>query len=82
MNPVVSWIGGIALLAVIALIVADVVRTPAPVPGRCTLTTRFLLPDVCVNSCTTDVGACEVAKRPYLIFFTQAARCADGITCL
>jgi len=82
MNPAGFWIGVIAIVTLVTLVIIDVVRTPAPVQGRCTLATRIVLPDICVNSCpSSGVDVCTVATRPYAVFFTQASKCADAVIC-
>ncbi len=81
MNPAAFWAGVIALVVIIGLVVVDIARTPAAMPGKCTLTMRTILPDICVNSCSSGPDVCTVTTRPYLVFFTQSATCADAVIC-
>ena len=71
---------GILLFVVIALVVVDVATTPTASKGQCLLTTRFLLPDICANSCSPPFD-CTRTTRPYAVFFTQAASCLDAVIC-
>ncbi len=70
----------LAIILVVTLVGIDVARTPTATKGQCLLSRRVVLPDICVNSCTPAFD-CTVATRPYAIFFTQAAACADGVIC-
>ena len=67
-------------LSVTLGVIYDVVSTPAPQKGQCLLAKRMLLPDICVNTCSTPFD-CTVSTRPYIFFFTQAATCADAVIC-
>jgi len=69
---------GIGILVIVALVIVDVAKTPAPTGppggGTCTLVRRIVLPDTCV--CSAAGGTCGwLTRRPYLLFFTQAASC-------
>ena len=80
-NPFL-WAVAVAVGLAAVLGVADVASTPTPPKGKCILTKRIILPDICANSCpagTLDV--CTVSTRPYAIIFTQAATCADAVIC-
>jgi hypothetical protein len=70
----------VAIILVVTLVGIDVARTPTAIKGQCMLSRRIVLPDICVNSCTPAFD-CTVATRPYAVFFTQAAACADGVIC-
>jgi hypothetical protein len=63
------------------VIIKDVASTPAPTKGQCILQHNILLPDRCVTGCPGGELVCTVTTRPYAIFFTQAASCADAILC-
>jgi hypothetical protein len=73
-------VGIVAVIVVLVLIAVDVARTPAATTGQCLLARRTVLPDICVNSCSTPFD-CTLTRRPYLIFFTQAATCMDAVIC-
>ena len=75
-----GFVLGLGVLAVAIVAAVDVVRTPAATQGQCLLTRRTLLPDICVNTCSPAFD-CTVTRRPYLVFFTQAASCADAVIC-
>jgi hypothetical protein len=71
---------GLTLFVVITLAVVDVATTPAATQGQCLLSRRYLLPDICVNSCSPAFD-CTRTTRPYMVFFTQAASCMDAVIC-
>jgi hypothetical protein len=77
---IVGVVFGVGLGAVVVGTVVDVVRTPTPTTGQCLLTRRMVLPDICVNTCSPPFD-CTRTTRPYLVFFTQAASCMDGVIC-
>jgi hypothetical protein len=77
-------IGGIiaAALLIAILVTIDVTSSPTkPPPGRCALQHYLILPDRCLSSCSSGVDCPTVTTRPYAVFWTQAASCADGIIC-
>lgn len=80
MKVIGTLFGLAAIVAVVTLIVIDVAATPTATKGQCLLDRRILLPDICVNSCTPAFD-CTATTRPYAVFFTQAATCADGVIC-
>ena len=75
-------IGGLLIVVIVVavLVAVDVANTPTATTGQCLLARRTVLPDICVNSCSVPFD-CTTTTRPYAIFFTQAASCADGIIC-
>jgi hypothetical protein len=80
MRLIALLLGILAIVAVGATIVVDVISTPTPITGQCLLARRILLPDICVNNCSSGFD-CTRATRPYLVFFTQAASCMDAVIC-
>lgn len=71
---------GVGIFILLGLIVRDVTATPPATKGQCLLTRRVVLPDICVNSCKTPFN-CTTTTRPYAVFFTQSATCADAVIC-
>jgi hypothetical protein len=80
MRGVLLGLGILVILVVAVLVTVDVASTPKATTGQCLLSRRTLLPDICVNSCTTPFD-CTLTTRPYAIFFTQAASCMDAVIC-
>lgn len=80
MKVIGTLFGFAAIIVLLTLIVVDVATTPTATKGQCLLDRRIVLPDICVNSCTPAFD-CTTTTRPYAVFFTQAATCADGVIC-
>jgi hypothetical protein len=82
-----KWLGGglglVIIVVLIGLVIRDVTSTPPATKSQCILQRNILLPDRCVTGCALGIAEtlCIVATRPYAIFFTQAAACADGLIC-
>ena len=75
-------LGLVILIAVlVGLIIRDVVSTPPATSSQCILQRNTILPDRCVTGCAGGERLCTVTTRPYAIFFTQAATCANAIIC-
>ena len=73
--------GLVVIIVLVGLVIRDVVSTPPATTSQCLLQRNTLLPDRCVTGCAGGERLCTVATRPYAIFFTQAAACADAIIC-
>lgn len=80
MKLIGALFGLAVILVVVTLVVLDAATAPTATTGQCVLDRRTILPDVCVNACTPAFD-CTVTTRPYAVFFTQAASCADGVIC-
>jgi len=78
------FLGGVigAVLIVIGLITVDLTRkSPTVPPGQCALVRNLVLPDRCASSCRSGIDCPTTQTRPYLVFWTQAAGCPDGVIC-
>jgi hypothetical protein len=75
-------LGIVVLIAIVVagLVAKDLMSTPPAMRGQCVLVRRTILPDFCNNNCSPPFD-CTVATRPYAVFFTQSATCADGVIC-
>ena len=79
-----KWLGiglGLVIIVIVGLVIKDVASTPPATTRQCILQRNIILPDRCVTGCAGGERLCTVATRPYAIFFTQAAACADAIIC-
>ena len=80
-----KWLGGglglVIIIVLIGLIIRDVSSTPPATSRQCILQRNVLLPDRCVTGCAGGERLCTVTTRPYAIFSTQAATCANAIIC-
>ena len=81
MPKFVLGIGVVAVLIIVGLVVVDLTTMPPATTSQCVFKRNFILPDQCITGCMGGEPLCTVATRPYLFFFTQAARCADAIIC-
>ena len=79
---VVAAAGILGLLVLVTLVVIDLTRTaPTPARGQCLFQNNLILPDRCLSSCSSGIDCPTTMTRPYLIFWTEAAGCPDGIIC-
>jgi hypothetical protein len=79
MKFVVPFLTLVIILVAVAVAV-DVATTPTAPSGRCVLTRRYVLPDICVG-CASLPAICTATTRPYLMFWTQSATCVDAVIC-
>jgi hypothetical protein len=77
---IIGLVGALVLVILAVVVAVDLASGPTPQKGQCLLRRQLLLPDRCVNSCASPFD-CTVATRPYLVFWTQAATCLDGVIC-
>jgi hypothetical protein len=77
---IIAALSGIIVLAIVVITVVDATSTPTASTGQCILVRRTVLPDICANSCSPPFD-CTLTRRPYGVFFTQAASCMDGVIC-
>lgn len=80
MKLIIGALSGIVVLVIAVIIVVDVTSTPTASTGQCILARRIVLPDICANSCSPPFD-CTLTRRPYGVFFSQAASCMDGVIC-
>jgi hypothetical protein len=77
---IIAALSGIVVLVIAVIIAVDVTSMPTASTGQCILARRTILPDICANSCSPPFD-CTLTRRPYGVFFTQAASCMDGVIC-
>ena len=80
MKLIIGALSGIVVLVIAVIIVVDATTAPTASTGQCILVRRTVLPDYCANSCSPPFD-CTRTRRPYGVFFSQAASCMDGVIC-